>query len=145
MRADEGLDVEGGIERSECGGAIMFVHADDETGKGKSGRIAMAVRYCSFGMADRRRAVLLAQSTAHEEAMMAFRGIGVRQRISRIERERALQKQQRFRRTLRGFLNKRRAGLAENEIVGVEAIWPFALDTFDLRQTQTWLDCADNG
>src|SRR6185437_7051355 len=75
---------------------------------------------------------------------MALRGISVRKRISRIELKRAFQKCQRFGRWRRHPRINVRLRL-QDQIIGVEAVRPFALDALDLRESQARLDRANNG
>ena len=75
--------------------------------------------------------------------MMAHGRIGVRQRIGRVERERALEQHQRP-----GHL-RRHAGIdvllrLQHEIVGVQAVRPLAPHALDLGAAQTGLDRADD-
>ncbi len=87
---------------------------------------------------------LFVQAAAQKNDVMAFRRIGVRQPISRIEGERTLQQRQRFCRALRH--PRKHIGLSlQCQIIGVETVRPFALDALDLGLAQARLDRADDG
>src|SRR6185437_1351164 len=75
--------------------------------------------------------------------MIAHRGEGVCQRISRIERDRALQRCNRSLSALRHTGIDVRLSL-QDKIVGVQAIRPLAFDALDLGAPQTWLNRADD-
>src|SRR5579862_7986004 len=122
----------------------MLVHADDETGECESRGVAMAMRHRSFGMADRGRPVLFAQPAAQKQRVITLGGVGVRQRIIWIERERTFQKQKRLRRTL-GSSRVNIVLSLQDKIIGVEAIRALAFDALDLGLLQARLDRADDG
>src|SRR5260370_7916627 len=121
---------------------IVPVHADGKSGESQSERIVLAMHDGSPSMADRGRSAFLMQSGAQEEAMMAHRGKSVRQRISGIERQCALQKLQRLCH-LRGHSGIDVGLSLQDKVIGVEAVRPLALDALDFGPAQARLDRAD--
>ncbi len=122
---------------------IVPVHADGKSGERESKCIVLAMQDGCLCMPHRGRSTFFAQPGAQEEAMMAHRGIRVRQRISGFEGERAFQKRQCL-----GHLRRHPGidvGLSlQDEIIGVEAIRPLAFDALDFGPTQAWLNGPDH-
>src|SRR4029079_4260473 len=113
-----------------------------ESGEGQSERVVLAVLDGSLCMADRGRPVFFTQAGAQEEAMMAHRGKGMRQRIVGFKRERALEQDERL-----GY-PRRHAGIdirlrLQDQVIGVEVIGPLSLDALRFRLAQAGLDGTD--
>src|SRR6266851_2538568 len=83
------------------------------------------------------------QPPAQKKTMMAHGGEGVRQRICRIERERAFEQHERV-----GHL-RRHPGIdvrlrLQDKVVSIEAVGPFALHALEFGAPQAGLDGADH-
>jgi hypothetical protein len=70
----------------------MLVHANYKPGKRERRSIVVSICYGRLGMTDRRGAMLFLQSATQKNGVVALRGIGVCQGVSRIERECAFEK-----------------------------------------------------
>src|ERR1051326_3414322 len=95
-----------------------------------------------MGVADRAEAVLLVCAAAHEKDFVAPGGKAVRERVIRLQLERALEQRQRLRGPVRNRRIDQRNG-TEDEIVGVEIVRALTLDALDLRLAQARLDGGD--
>src|SRR5574337_205072 len=94
--------------------------------------VSAAASSCPWRIADRSGAVSFPQAGAEEEAMLAHRRVAVRQSVAGVEFDRAFEQYERPHDLLR------HAGIdiglsAQHEIVGIETVRPFSLDTFDFR------------
>src|SRR6186997_104827 len=122
---------------------IVSVHADGKSGKCQCERIVLTVRDGSLSMSNRGSSLLFMKSPAQEQAMMAHRGKSVRQRISGVESECALQKYQRF--CHLSWHPGIDVGLSlQDKVIGIEAIRPLALDALNFGSTQARLDGAND-
>src|SRR6266540_4480590 len=75
--------------------------------------------------------------------MVAPRQGGVSKGIVRVELECLFQQGNSRRRSLRHqFVDKRQC--PQDQIIGIEALWPLAFDAFHLERPQSGLDRADN-
>src|SRR4029077_6003462 len=81
-------------------------------------------------------------SGPYEQNFMTQRSLAMRESIVRLKCKRALKQRQSLQRRFRHSCIRERCR-AQDEIVGVEIIWTFALGPFDLCLAQTRLDCSD--
>ena len=80
-------------------------------------------------------AIFFTSSGSHEQNFMTQRSLAMRESIVRLKCKRALKQRQSLQRRFRHSCIRERCR-AQDEIVGVEIIWTFALGPFDLCLAQ---------
>ena len=121
----------------------MRIERNDESGDRQRGGIVTAMRRRGVCMPDRGLPVLLAQTAAREEMMMAPRQRRMGRRVGRIDRKRLFQKRDGAVSVV-GLADIDQRQRPQHQIIGVEAVSALALDPLDLGASQAGLDGADH-
>src|SRR5258707_14720805 len=114
----------------------------------KPARVRASASSCPWITADRAWRIeatrfISCKTGPKEQTMVAHRGVAVRQRIVRLECDRAFEQHQRLRYLLRHAGIDTRLG-PQNEITGIEAVGPFAFDPVDLSAPHARRNRADD-
>src|SRR5579859_6305280 len=120
----------------------MPVHSYGKTRKRQRSRVVRAMKESRAGMVNRSRAAGFLQSGAEKKAMVAHRGVAVRQRIGGIEFDGAFEQHKRALHPLG------HAGIdielgPQHKVVGIEAAGALALHPLDFGASYAWRDCTN--
>ncbi len=120
----------------------MPVHADRKARERERKCVVLAVDDGRARVADRSLAIGFLQTGPEKQAVMAHCCIAVRERIRRLERDRTL-KQHEGLGDLGGHAGVNVRLGAQDEIIGIQAVRPLALDPVDLGTPQAGRDGTD--